>query len=96
MVGLLGLGLGALLRNTAGGISALVEILLVLPIIVRFLPTSWSDPINTYLPSTAGQGITHVRVDPDLLPPWTGFAVFVGYTLAVLAVAAVMLRRRDA
>jgi hypothetical protein len=96
VVGLFGLGLGALLRNTAGGISALFGILLVLPIIVRFLPTSWSDPTNKYLPSTAGQGITHVRIDPALFGPWTGFAVFVGYAAAVLAVAAVMLRRRDA
>ncbi len=96
VVGLFGLGLGALLRNTAGGISTLFGILLVLPIIVRFLPTSWSDPINKYLPSTAGQGIFHVRPDPTLLDPWTGFALFVGYTAVVLAVAAVTLRRRDA
>ncbi|MGW5237726.1 hypothetical protein ACWEOW_02195 [Monashia sp. NPDC004114] len=96
VVGLLGLGLGALLRNTAGGISALFGILLVVPVIVRFLPTSWSDPINKYLPSTAGQGITHVHVDPTLLAPWTGFAIFVGYAVVVLAVAGVMLRRRDA
>lgn len=95
VVGLLGLGLGALLRNTAGAISTLFGLLLVVPIIVRFLPTSWSDPINKYLPSTAGQGITHVRLDPSLLAPWPGFALFVGYAAVVLAVAAVLLRRRD-
>lgn len=94
--GLLGLGLGALLRNTAAAISTLFGLLFVLPIIVRFLPSSWSDPISKYLPSSAGEAITHVRPDPTALSPWTGFAVFCGYTAAVLLLAAVGLRRRDA
>lgn len=96
VVGLLGLGLGALLRNTAGGISALFGVLFVLPIIVRFLPTSWSDPIDKYLPSTVGQVITHVHPDPAGFAPWTGFAIFCGYAAVVMALAAVRLRRADA
>lgn len=96
VVGALGLGLGALLRNTAAGISTLFGLLFVLPIIVRFLPSSWSDPIDKYLPSSAGQAITHVRVDPTALAPWTGFAVFCLYAVILLALAAVSLRRRDA
>ena len=32
----------------------------------------------------------------DGLGPWPGFAVFGGYTVAALAVAAVLLVRRDA
>jgi ABC-2 type transport system permease protein len=96
VVGLLGIGLGALLRNTAGGISTLFGLLFVLPIIVRFLPSSWSDPINKYLPSNAGEAITHVHPDPSLLAPWTGLGLFFGYAVVVLVVAAVSLRRRDA
>jgi len=96
VVGLLGIGLGALLRNTAGGISTLFGLLFVLPIIVRFLPSSWSDPINKYLPSNAGEAITHVHPDPSLLAPWTGLGLFFGYAVVVLIVAAISLRRRDA
>jgi ABC-type transport system involved in multi-copper enzyme maturation permease subunit len=96
VIGILGLGLGALLRNTAAAISTLFGILFVLPIIVRFLPSSWSDPIDKYLPSTLGEGITHVHADPTLLSPWGGFALFCGYAAVVLAGAAVLLRRRDA
>lgn len=96
VVGLLGIGLGALLRNTAGGISTLFGLLFVLPIIVRFLPSSWSDPINKYLPSNAGEAITHVHPDPTLLAPWTGFGLFCGYAAVVLIAAAISLRRRDA
>jgi ABC-type transport system involved in multi-copper enzyme maturation permease subunit len=96
VVGLLGLGLGALLRNTAGGISALFGVLFVLPIIVRFLPASWADPIDKYLPSTVGEGITHVHADPAALAPWAGFALFCGYAAVILGLAAIRLRRRDA
>ena len=96
VVGLLGIGLGALLRNTAAGISTLFGLLFVLPIIVRFLPSSWADPINKYLPSSAGEAITHVPPDPAMLAPWTGFGLFCAYAFAVLLVAAVSLRRRDA
>lgn len=96
VVGLLGLGLGALLRNTAGAISALFGVLFVLPIIVRFLPSSWSDPIDKYLPGTVGEAVTHVHPDPTALAPWTGFALFCGYAAIVLLAAAVRLRRRDA
>ena len=96
VAGLLGLGLGAVLRNTAGGISTLFGALFVLPIVVRFLPASWSDPIDRYLPSSAGQAITRVHPDPASLSPWTGFALFCGYAALVLVLAAVRLRRRDA
>ena len=96
VVGLLGIGLGALLRNTAGGISTLFGLLFVLPIIVRFLPSSWSDPINKYLPSNAGEAITHVHPDPTLLAPWTWFGLFCGYAVVVFIAAAITLRRRDA
>jgi ABC-type transport system involved in multi-copper enzyme maturation permease subunit len=96
IVGLLGIGLGALLRNTAAGISTLFGLLFVLPILVRFLPTSWSDPINKYLPSNAGEAITHSHPDPTMLAPWTGLGVFFGYAVIVLVFAAISLRRRDA
>jgi hypothetical protein len=30
------------------------------------------------------------------MAPWTGFALFVGYTAVAVAAAAVLLKRRDA
>ena len=96
VVGILGLALGALLRNTAAAISTLFGLLFVLPIIMHFLPASFSDAADKYLPSSAGQAITHVHADPTALSPWTGLAVFCGYAAVALAAAAVGLRRRDA
>ena len=96
-VGLLGLGLGALLRNTAGAISTLFALLFVVPVVVHFLPSSWSDAIGKYLPSNAGQVITNLRgVDPNSLGPWTGLGVFFLYAVLALVLAGIALVRRDA
>ncbi|MFI9646387.1 ABC transporter permease subunit [Streptomyces sp. NPDC052040] len=96
VVGLIGVALGALVRNTAGAIAALFGVLLVLPALAQALPSSWLDAVNPYLPNTAGQSLAHVQQQPHTLAPWTGFALFCLYALAALAGAAVALRRRDA
>jgi ABC-2 type transport system permease protein len=95
VVGLLGLGLGAVLRSTAGAISTLFGLLLVLPILVHFLPSNWGDHISKYLPGTAGQSLWTVRPDPAALSPWAGFVVFALYAVVALVAGALLLRRRD-
>jgi len=95
-VGLLGLGLGALLRNTAGGIAALFGAQFGLQIVAGLLPETWSDQVTRYLPAPAGIAVTNVRPDPLSLGPWTGFALFCLYIAVLLGLAAWLLRRRDA
>jgi ABC-type transport system involved in multi-copper enzyme maturation permease subunit len=95
-VGLLGVGFGWIIRNTAGGIATLVGLLLILPELVRALPQSWQDHIDKYLPSNAGMAVTAVQSDPGTLAPWTGFLVFCVYLVVALAAALVLVRRRDA
>jgi ABC-2 type transport system permease protein len=94
-VGLLGLGLGALLRNTAGAIASLFGVLFGLQIVVGFLPASLADTISGYLPTPAGVAVTNVRPDPASLGPWAGFGLFCLYTAITLGLAAWLLRRRD-
>jgi ABC-type transport system involved in multi-copper enzyme maturation permease subunit len=95
-VGLLGLGLGALLRGTAAAVGALFGLLFAPQILVGFLPSTWSDHVYGYLPAPAGIAITNLRPDPTSLAPWTGFGVFCLYTAILLALAAWRLRRQDA
>ena len=95
-VGLLGLGLGALLRNTAGAIASLFAVLFAPQLLSGFLPEAWSDRIYPYLPVPAGVAVTAVQPDPAALAPWSGFALFCLYVAVVLALAAWRLRRRDA
>ena len=95
-IGLLGLGLGALLRNTAGAISSLFGLLFAPQIIVGFLPSTWSDQVYRYLPVPAGVAVTNVQPAPASLAPWTGLGLLCLYTAVVLGLAAWQLRRRDA
>lgn len=97
--GLLSLGLGALIRRTAGAITVLIALLIFLPASAGALPAAWRDDVNPYLPSVAGQAIigpTKFTPPGHLLPPWTGLAVFSGYAAAALIAAAITLHCRDA
>ena len=97
VLGLLAVGLGALVRNTAGGIATFVGLLFVLPGITAILPSSMADAINPYLPLNAGFTVTTSTFENSHhLAPWTGFAVFCGYAALTLALAAWGLMRRDA
>jgi ABC-2 type transport system permease protein len=97
VLGALALGLGALIRNTAGGIGAFVGLLFVLPGVTALLPAATRDAINPYLPLNAGSAVaTSTFEDGHHLAPWVGFAVFCAYTVVVLGAAAVQLVRRDA
>jgi ABC-type transport system involved in multi-copper enzyme maturation permease subunit len=95
-VGLLGLGLGTLLRSTAGAVAGLFGVLFAPQLLAGLLPAAWSDRIYPYLPVPAGVAVTAVRPDPAALAPWSGFGVLCLYVAAVLASAAWRLRRRDA
>jgi hypothetical protein len=96
VVGLLGVAIGALIRNTAGGVATLFGLLLVVPVLFEALPASWANHVNQWLPSNAGQSLVDLHHKAHTLTPWTGFTVFVLYALAALAAAAVLLKRRDA
>jgi ABC-2 type transport system permease protein len=95
VVAVLTLGLGTIIRNTAGGISAFVAIFFVLPPLMNILPSSWNDAATPYLPDTAGRSIIQLTNDGNLRP-LPGFALFCGYALLSLALGAVVLKRRDA
>jgi ABC-2 type transport system permease protein len=94
VIGLFGLGLGAIVRNTAGGIALFAGIMFVLPPLMNVLPASWNRAASPYLPLQAGQTIMSVTPG-NHLGTWTGFGLLCAYTAASLVVAALLLRRRD-
>ncbi len=90
-------GLGGLLRNSAGGLAAFAGLLFVLPGISAILPTSVNDSVSPYLPLNAGTTVASHRFDtPHHLSNWGGFALFCGYTAAVVVGACITMLRRDA
>ena len=96
VLGLLSLGIGTLIRHSAGAIAAVFGLIFVLPGIVGALPSSWNNTISPYLPSVAGQAIFRAARDTKTLSPWTGFGVFCLYAVVVMGLAAFSLTRRDA
>jgi ABC-2 type transport system permease protein len=97
LIGLLGVGLGFLIRNTAGAIATLFGIVLVAPLLSNALPTPYSTDVARYLPLNAGsQILTTINPDPTMLGPWAGIGITALYALAALIAGAVILNRRDA
>jgi hypothetical protein len=96
VLGLLGLGLGAIIRSSAGTVATLFGLLFVPPLLLDLLPSSWKDVIAPYIPLQAGSAIFSVHRDAGILGPWSGFGVFCLYAVVTLIVGFVLINRRDA
>jgi len=98
-MGLLGLGIGAILRHTAAAITVFAAALLVIP---ALLPAALSqqaqDAVMKYLPVVAGQAMFDLgEAGPvRLLAPGAAAVVLAGYVIVLLAGGAALLQRRDA
>ena len=96
-LGLLAAALGLLIRHTAAVLSAVLGLVFVVGQMAWLLPGTWGEWVAKAMPGNAGASVTtSVSFNPDLLGPWTGFAVFAGEVAAVLLVAWLVFRRRDA
>jgi len=97
VLGLLGLGLGATIRSSAGAIAALLGLLFVPPLLTGLLPPTWQTTIRPYVPMEAGSQIfIAVNNDPNGLDPWVGFGVLTLYAATALTIGFVLIRHRDA
>jgi len=94
LIALIGLGLGALVRHTAGGICALVGVLFVLPLL--FVSPSLQDSSQNFLPHPMANAMTAVKPLAHTLSPWLLFALLCLYAVLALAAGAWSLARRDA
>jgi hypothetical protein len=96
LVGVLGVGLGVLLRSVAGGVAVLVGAFLLLPGLTGLLPDSWNDAIGPYLPSNAGDSMMSLTTGDGSLSPGAGLTAMVVWVVFVVGAAAYRLRRSDA
>ena len=95
--GLLGFGLGTLLRSSAGAIATLLGVLFVPPLLLDLLPGSWKTTIGPYIPMQSGsQVFIAAHRETASLGPWTGFGVFCIYAAAAVLAGFVIVSRRDA
>jgi len=97
--GLFALGLGAIVRHTAGAITSYVGAILVVPLIVEALPSSIGHPVMKFMPFAITNSMTSVRHTFDFGPtfsPWTGFAIMCAYAAVALLIGGWLMVRRDA
>ncbi|HEY2073443.1 MAG TPA: hypothetical protein VGG88_07710 [Gaiellaceae bacterium] len=96
LFGVFCMGMGAIVRNTAGGIASFVALFFVIPPLLNVFPTSWQNAINPWIPNSAFRSIFQLTHGSHSLSPAGGLAVSLGYVAFTVAVAAVLLVRRDA
>ena len=101
LVGLMAYGIGAIIRHTAGGMTAAYALFLLLPQLAKALPNAWYADVVRWLPggdavnsmtTTMGQAMESRHV----FSAWGELAVFAGYAVVLLAVGALLFRKRDA
>jgi ABC-2 type transport system permease protein len=98
-VALIGLSLGALVRNSAGGIMILVALFFVLPFATQLLvlvPGEFWQHVNEYVPSVAGGRMLEIGSRDGFIDPWVGGLIFLAWILVFLVPALVTLKKRDA
>jgi ABC-type transport system involved in multi-copper enzyme maturation permease subunit len=105
------LAVGTMFRRSAGAVTAVIAAIVVPYLLVAqipFTPASVTDWLTRVTPTAAFAVqqtlVPYPQVTSTYTPyngyyplaPWAGLAVLAGYAVLALAVAAVLLRRRDA
>ena len=100
--GLLAYGAGAIIRHTAGAITAILGMLFLLPLLGQALPATWYNELVRWLPGGTALGpVASSAPSPPalathLFSAWGEFAVFCGYAAVLLTAGAWSFLRRDA
>jgi ABC-2 type transport system permease protein len=107
LAGLLAFGLGAIVRVSAGGIAAGIGLLFVLPIVGSIVEgvtnAKWVSNIMAFLPSNAGgkiyaygSGTSSFKNGLLTLDATQGLLVLIAWAVVFIALAAILVKRRDA
>ena len=100
----LAFGIAAIVRSSAAGIAIVLGLLLVVENGLSLIPWEPIQAAAALLPGTAGSRLLQSDAVGSVittsgvadLGPWQGYGVMLAWVAAVLAVATVLLRRRDA
>ncbi|MFP3461919.1 ABC transporter permease [Arthrobacter globiformis] len=94
-VAAIGMALGTLLRNSAGGIMALVGLFFVAPIAFQLIPGDFFEEARKYLPGNTINPLTAVEHVPDTLEVWQAALVLGAWVVVPVVLAMVLLKKRD-
>ena len=93
-IALLAVGLGTIMRATAGALATLVGIVFLVPGFAGLFP-AWLHGLLFYWPTLGAAAVFKTVPDPDFPHPWLNLAGMCAGVAAVLAVAFVVFQRRD-
>ncbi len=89
---LMGLGVGAIVRSSVGGIV----IVTAWPLILENILGNIFPKVGKWFPFREGSEIFSFERTEQTFRPWIGFGYFVAVTLVVVLIGAVFMNRRDA
>lgn len=100
LVAVFALGLGTILRSSAGGIAATLGTILLLPTIFQIIAgltqAQWASDLMPYLLSNAGTGMFTPSLDGSGPEQWQYLVVVLAWVAVSLIGGALLLKRRDA
>ena len=88
LIALISLGIGAIIRHTAGAICALVGVVFVLPLLLFSLGRPLQNTTQKFLPDTMRNSLIAVKPVAHMLSPGLTFAVLCAYAMVALAAGA--------
>jgi ABC-2 type transport system permease protein len=97
LIGLIGLGFGAIIRHTACAIGAIAGVVFALPLVILALPDSVRHGGMKFLPEViAENSLAAVKPVAYSLTPWAGLGMLCLYAVMALGVGGWLMIRRDA
>ena len=91
-----GLGLGAVIRHTAGAITAMVGVVFLLPTVIHALPAPWDTRIGRLTLDGAAQQMIAQHPHAGYFSAGLSFLAAAAYAAAAITAAAFVITRRDA
>lgn len=96
LIGLVALGIGTIIRHTAGAIATYVAAVFIVPLVINAFPASIRTAVEKFLPLDVGRSMGAVHPVTNALSPWASLGLLCGYAVVLLAVGCWLLVRRDA
>jgi ABC-2 type transport system permease protein len=99
LIAVFALAIGTIIRSSAGGIAAVLGLILLVPTVLQMIPADWPGEVIPYLIGVAGMGIFgSATAWPEGGEPgaWVSLFVVLGWVAAATVGAVALLKRRDA
>lgn len=91
----IGMSLGSIIRNSAGGIMSLVGLFFVAPIAFQLIPGDFFEEARKYLPGNTVSPLTAVEHVDGTLEAWQAALVLGTWVVVPAVLAMVLLKKRD-